>query len=138
MAIGDAVADGDAFKVKANKIRVGVLVGLLGTSSTERQRAFDLPNAYCWETGAVTVFDPSCLRPYIAGKGQSHGPGSVKAGDVLLFKRSGGELRVRLANGTVRTMPVPKDETLYVFANMGCKDDEVELLPVSPAEAATL
>ena len=88
-----------------------------------------MSSAYCWSSG---------LRPYIAGKSQAIVAGVVRAGDAVLFKRSGGELRVRLADGTVHTMPVPKDQTFYVYANLRHKDDEVELLPVSPAEAATL
>ena len=49
-----------------------------------------------------------------------------------------GQGTFRYADGTVHTMPVPKNQTFYVYTSMYSKDDEVELLPVSPSEAATL
>ena len=78
------------------------------------------------------------LVQYIAGKCQAQVACRVKEGDEVLFKRAGGELRVKLADGTVHRMPVPQGHTFYVFANLRYGGDEVELLPVSPAEAATL
>lgn len=132
LAIGDAVADGDTFKVKINKMKSFIYLGLLGTTSTIKQHGATTPSSYNWQIGLGS------LVKITAGNIQGSVSGSVKTGDVVLFKRVGGELRMKLADGTVHRMPVPKGQALYVFTNLVWSNDEVELLPVSPAEAASL
>ena len=118
---------------KVNIIASGgcVYLGVIASTSTAESRAYAQPTAYCWCMGSWG------LVPYSAGEQQPLVGGvGIKAGDVVLLKRSGGQLIMKCHLGVFR-MPLPAGE-FFVFANLGHQGDEVELVPVSPAEAASL
>ena len=155
LAIGSAVGDGDVFKVRIVATRDWLLLGVIGTTDVSRQDAYDRPATFGWRGwrgGFYTVAaGKSSKLPGWYGTPPGIGWSPAKAGeegidlpgwfwnpgDVVLFKLSSGALRMR-CRGKTLSVPLGSATQYHICANFSKAGDSVELMDVSPAEAASL